>query len=46
MLLLDVLSEFDEALEWQAPDEDPLLNAEVSPPPWPAALLAEPVVGH
>lgn len=28
MLLFDALSEFDEALEWQSSDDDPLLEAE------------------
>jgi hypothetical protein len=36
MLLFDVLGEFDEALEWQSSDDDPLL--EVDPVrTWPAA---------
>lgn len=26
MLLLDAFSEFDAALEWQVPDDDPLLE--------------------
>lgn len=32
---LDVFNEFDEALDWPQED-DPLLEREPAPPPWPA----------